>query len=197
MKLPNELYKDVVNFCELNGINNLDEYLIKCTKQGHLMEKYGNAPIDLTPEVVEKIVEVEVEVIKEVPVEVEKIVEKEVEVIKEVPVEKIVEIEVEKEVYKTDDKTINKLTKKIEDLKMEITKITNKSNKLECDNNKKDEELNLQKVENLRILKELKEEKRKPKREKKEIKLPESTTRRSSINWVSKDERDGDNFYND
>ena len=45
--------------------------------------------------------------------------------------------------------------------------------------------------------KELEEEKKIPKRVKKEIKLPESTNRKSSINWVSRDDRDTDNLYDD
>ncbi|MDE6606059.1 MAG: hypothetical protein K2K85_08605 [Clostridia bacterium] len=67
---------------------------------------------DNTPQVIEKVVEVPVEVEKivekevkvEVPVEVEKIVEK--EVVKEVPVEKIVEVPVEKVVEKVIEKEV-------------------------------------------------------------------------------------------
>jgi hypothetical protein len=44
--------------------------------------------------------------------------------------------------------------------------------------------------------KELEEEKAKPKREKKEIKPPSEWGRRSSINWVSREERDRD-LYDD
>ncbi|MDE6605160.1 MAG: InlB B-repeat-containing protein, partial [Clostridia bacterium] len=67
---------------------------------------------DNSPQVIEKVVEVPVEVEKivekevkvEVPVEVEKIVEK--EVVKEVPVEKIVEVPVEKVVEKVVEKEV-------------------------------------------------------------------------------------------
>ena len=82
------------------------------------------------PQIVEKIVEVEVE--KEVPVEVEKIVEKEVpvEVVKEVPVEveKVVEKEVPVEVVKEVEVEVEKVVEKeIEVVKeVEVEKVVEK-----------------------------------------------------------------------
>ena len=42
----------------------INNFIEKMVQQGYNIEKYGTSPIDFTPEIVEKIVEVEVEVIK-------------------------------------------------------------------------------------------------------------------------------------
>jgi predicted RNase H-like nuclease (RuvC/YqgF family) len=73
-------------------------------KQGLTIEQFGATPYTKEPEVVEK----EVEVIKEVPVE--RIVEKEV----------IKTVEVEKEVYISDDAEVNKLTDRITQIESEL-----------------------------------------------------------------------------
>lgn len=87
--IPKELKEDVMEFCELNDIKEIDSLLLGCLKGGFAIEKYGITPVK--PGVIEKEVEKEVEKIveKRVEVPVEKIVERVVEV----PVEKIVEIE--------------------------------------------------------------------------------------------------------
>jgi hypothetical protein len=80
----------------LNKIENIDEFITKCFTSGFNIEKYGllnsgvkNEKLVEKEVIVEKRVEVPVEVIKEVVkveyIEVEKPVEKIVEVIKEVP----------------------------------------------------------------------------------------------------------------
>ncbi len=99
----NQKLKDEIwNYCRLNDITNVDDFIERMVKQGYNIEKYGNAPIE--------------------PKVVEKIIEKEVEVIKEIPVDRIVEVEKEviKEVYITDDDVVNGLQEKIKLLNKEI-----------------------------------------------------------------------------
>jgi hypothetical protein len=99
--ITKELFDDVQKFCNLNKIDDVDKFLLKCLKQGVDIEKYGLLSYDSEKIVevikeIEKVVEVPVEKIIEVvreiqlpPIEVIKYVDK--EIIKEVPVEKIVE----------------------------------------------------------------------------------------------------------
>ena len=74
MELPKDIKNEIWEFCRVNDIPNIDDFILKLVKQGFTVEKF-----DATPEsrVVEKIVE------KIVEVPVEKIVEK----IVELPVE--------------------------------------------------------------------------------------------------------------
>lgn len=65
MILPKTLYDEIWDYCRVNSITNIDEFILKLTKQGFTIEKFG-----ATPETKEKIVEK--------IVEVDKIVEKEV-----------------------------------------------------------------------------------------------------------------------
>ena len=109
MEIPKKIKDDIWEYCRINDISNIDEFIVKLIKQGFISEKYGSTPIG-SPQIVEieKIVEVTVDVIKEV------IVEK--EVIKEVPVEKIVtKIE-----YISDKQNENELFGKIEQLEENI-----------------------------------------------------------------------------
>ena len=109
MEIPKKIKDDIWEYCRINDISNIDEFIVKLIKQGFISEKYGSTPIG-SPQIVEieKIVEVTVDVIKEV------IVEK--EVIKEVPVEKIVtKIE-----YIIDKQNENELFGKIEQLEENI-----------------------------------------------------------------------------
>lgn len=76
MELPQSLYDEISNFCKVNSIENVNDFILKLTKQGFTIEKYGATPK-------ERVVEKTVEIVKEVPVE------KIVEVIKEVPIEKL------------------------------------------------------------------------------------------------------------
>jgi len=148
--------KEVYDYCLLNKILDIDEFINKCFKNGFHTEKYGLLGNSLnegekhlkTDGIEEKRVEIEVirEILVEVPVEVIKEVDKIVEVIKEVPVEVIKEIPVEKvviqEVIKeipiekvverivkvSDDTQINELLLKIQQLEnrppeiLEVTK---------------------------------------------------------------------------
>jgi predicted RNase H-like nuclease (RuvC/YqgF family) len=119
-------------YCKLNNIEDVNQFILKCFDNGFNIEKYGllgktlnEGEKDLKTEViVEKRVEIPVEVIKEiekiveVPVEVIKEIVVEKEVIKEVPVEKIVtKIE-----YISDKSGETELLSKIEQLEYEMSK---------------------------------------------------------------------------
>ena len=106
--IPKDLLKEIEMFCDLNKIENPNEFLLGCLKGGFAIEKFGRTPIKSGKEIVEK------EVIKEV----EKVIEVEKEVIKEVPVE--VEKIVTKTEYITDDTEIRNLLTKIEKLEEEL-----------------------------------------------------------------------------
>lgn len=67
MTIPKQLNDEIWEYCRVNNITAIDDFMLKCLKQGFTVEKYGAAPS--TPEkIVEKIVEVPVE----------KVIEKEV-----------------------------------------------------------------------------------------------------------------------
>lgn len=211
MEIPKKLKDEIWEYCRLNNITDVEGFIVRMTQQGYSVEKFGTTPFEIPEaEVVEKEVIKEVEVIKEIPVEVIKEVEKEVikEVVKEVPVEKIVEKEVVKEVYVTDDEVTNNLQKELDETKV-ILKNTiqdfdgerkansviqrQKDDKIETLNRKISDLTS--KISQLEL--DLEEEKKKPKREKKEIKPPSDWGGgKSAINWVSKEERDGD-LYDD
>ena len=93
LTLDNEFLK----YCELNKVENPEKLANEIFQRGFSIIKYGETPKGFKSQ--EKIVEIEV--IKEVPVEkiVEKIIEKPVEVIKEIikeiPVEVIKEVPIE------------------------------------------------------------------------------------------------------
>ena len=76
INLPKQLMDDILDYCRLNNIPNIDDFIIKMVRQGFTVEKYGATPVTKTVEkIVEKIVEVPVEKIVEkiveVPVEME------------------------------------------------------------------------------------------------------------------------------
>ena len=107
MELPKDIKNEIWDYCRLNDISSVDDFIIKMVKQGFTSEKFGATPWDKPAEIkeVEKIVEVEKEVIKEVPVEVIKEVEK----------------VVEKEVFVTDDEANNKLKEYIDELENNVS----------------------------------------------------------------------------
>ena len=141
--------KEVYDYCLLNKILDIDDFINKCFKKGFHIEKYGLLGETLNEgenslktggiqekqveiEVIrEKRVEVPVEVIKEVEKIVEVIKEVPVEIIKEIPVEKVVvqevikEVPVEKVVEKiikvSDDTQINELLLKIQQLENQMS----------------------------------------------------------------------------
>ena len=147
-----ETLSSVESFCELNNIEDKDDFIYLCFKQGFDIKKFGllgetlnEGEKDLkTGGIGEK--RVEIEVIREIRVEVP------VEVIKEVPVDRVVE----KIIYTTDDIQINELGGKIAELEQEIstktteigrirkefsTKTTEMENIFQNKMSKKDEEL--------------------------------------------------------
>tara|TARA_S200002703_G_scaffold1341_5_gene2383 strand:- start:300 stop:839 length:540 start_codon:yes stop_codon:yes gene_type:complete len=118
MEIPKKLKNEIWEYCRMNDISNIDEFIIKMVRQGYTVEKFGATPVgagEITE--VEKIVE------KIIEVPVEKIVEKTIEV----PVEKIVE----KEVYITDDEQVNELSKKIQKVEKENKVLREKVSELE------------------------------------------------------------------
>ena len=175
--LNDKIMQTVSAYCLANNIENVDEFIYKCFRQGFDIEKYGflgktvnEGEKDLIKEViVEKQVEIPVEVIKEVTIEkivevikevpVDRVVEKVVEVVKEVPVEKVVIKEVlkevpvdrviEKEIYITDDKQVEELgeslakkNEELDELRQEFsTKTAEMENIFQNEMSKKDKEL--------------------------------------------------------
>ena len=102
-KIFNEkIIQAVSSYCSENEIKDIDGFILKCFKQGFDIKKYGllgetlnDSENDLKTGVDEEkhlIKEVIVEKRVEIPVEIIKEIVVEKEVIKEVPVEKIVEI---------------------------------------------------------------------------------------------------------
>jgi molecular chaperone DnaK (HSP70) len=97
MEIHKKIKDEIWDYCRINDIPNIDEFVLRMVSQGFTVEKYGAAPTAR-----EKIIE------KKIEIPVEKIVE--------VPVEKIVEKIVEKEVYVTDNDSLSELTNKIKEL---------------------------------------------------------------------------------
>lgn len=117
MEIPKKTKDEIWDYCRLNDIPNIDDFMLKLINQGFTIEKYGATPVTQS-KIIEKKVEVPIEVI------VEKIVEK----IVEVPI-KIDDSELA-EKYKDLLKKNDKLKSENDDLKIEIA--------LEKKKNKKD-----------------------------------------------------------
>ena len=116
--------KEIYDYCMHNGITDINKFVQDCFKQGYDIKKYGLLGKTLNEGEKDLIKEVIVEKRVEIPVEVIKEVEKIVEVIKEV--EKIVEVPVEKVVtkieYISDKSSENELGEKIAKLEEEMSK---------------------------------------------------------------------------
>ena len=133
INLSSKTTKEVVSYCKLNDIEDVDKFVSDCFKQGLDIEMYGLLGGDSgkTGEIREKLVEVPVEVIKEVEkiieVPIEKIIEKRVEVpvevIKYIDKEVIKEVFVPKIEYIRDENTNNELLSRIEELENQPPKI--------------------------------------------------------------------------
>jgi DNA repair exonuclease SbcCD ATPase subunit len=115
---------DILQYCKVNNIEDVSLFVTQCFKQGFDIKRYGFLGNSLnegekhliTEVIVEKRIEIPVEVIKEVIVEREVIKEVPIEVIKEVPVEKVVtKIE-----YISDKESENELLFKIQQLEETI-----------------------------------------------------------------------------
>jgi hypothetical protein len=206
--VPQELKDEIWDFCRVNNITNLDYFTVNLIKQGFAIEKYGNSPIQ--PQVIEKEIIKEVEVIKEVKVPVEKIVEKTIEVPVEKIVEVIKEVTVEKIVEKiiTDDSQVKELAIKIESLEKEVETVREKTLKEVNDKEKdlshkitlleKDLELEKLKTSNsgltklygqINNLEAMLEIERNRNKTKKEQENPFGDKPKNSINWVPKEDR--------
>lgn len=172
MEIPKDIKDEVWDYCRVNNITNVDQFILNCLKQGFAVEKYGTSPI--VPQVIEKEVEKIVEKIVEVPVE--KIVEKVVEV----PVEKIVEKII------TNDSQVQELLVKIGSLEGELKSEKEKTSNSEL--GKLYQQItnleNLLKVERNRNI------------GRKENENPFGDKPKNVINWVPKENR-GDNLYNE
>lgn len=156
LTINKELYDDIKKFCNLNKIDDIDKFILKCLKQGVDIQRYGLlGGIETIEEkivekeiIIEKRVEVPVEVIKEVekiievPIETVKEIIVEKEVIKEIPVEivveKIVNISGTSEpqiVYVQDEVQINLLKNLLKDLEIEKSELLSKLEKNNSDTN--------------------------------------------------------------
>lgn len=125
MEIPKKIKDEIWEYCRLNDISNIDEFILKMISQGFTVEKYGAAP-----SAKEKIVE--------------KVVEKEIEKIVEVPVEKIVEKIVEKEILIADDEAFSELTNKISELESKLaTKDSEINSEYELKLKEKDDKITL------------------------------------------------------
>lgn len=126
INLPQKDSKEVVGYCKLNNIEDVDKFVMDCFRQGLNIEMYGLLGDDSgkTGRVQEKIVEIEVirEKRVEVPVEVIKEVEKIIEVPVEKIVEKIVKVPVEKIKYVDKEVIKEVFVPKIEYIKDESDK---------------------------------------------------------------------------
>ena len=121
--LNDKIVQTVSAYCSVNNIENVDDFVYKCFKQGFDIEKYGflgkthneGEKHLKTGGIEEKQVIKEVIVEKWVEVPVEKVVIQ--EVIKEVPIDRVIE----KEIFITDDTQVNELLLKIQQLEQEIS----------------------------------------------------------------------------
>lgn len=105
MELPKTLKNEIWDFCRLNDISNIDEFILKLVKQGFSLEKYG-VPTNKTIE-------------KEIEVPVERIVEKIVEKIVEVPI--------------SDTKMCDELTLENENLKLKNEELIKENDRLKSE----------------------------------------------------------------
>jgi len=65
MVIPKKLNDEIIDYCQINNIDDIDKFKIKLIRQGFTVIKYGSSPIQ--GNVIEKIVEVQVETIVEAP----------------------------------------------------------------------------------------------------------------------------------
>tara|TARA_R100000988_G_C3988014_1_gene160994 strand:- start:44 stop:490 length:447 start_codon:yes stop_codon:yes gene_type:complete len=78
IEINKTLQKEFDEYCKLNEIDKVSDFIVKCAKDGLTLDKYGVAPFLPKSQIQEVPVEKEIikEVIKEIPVEKEIIVEK-------------------------------------------------------------------------------------------------------------------------
>ena len=190
MKVSKKIKDEVLEYCKLNNISDIETFMLKALQQGFNIEKYGITPFKIGGkelEVIEKeVIKVitattEVEVVREVPIEIE--------VIREV--EKIVEVTV------TDNELIDKLKEEINKLGGEITKLEKdldgeRDTVKDLSNSDAGVIKSLkQQIKNLKVEIEIEKnrnykppEKEKPKEDKRNLRFG------NIINWISREERD-------
>ena len=114
MDIPKTIKDEILDYCRLNNITNVDEFTLKLIKQGLTIEKYGATPIAK-----EKIIEKIVEKIVEVPVEkiVEKIIEVPIQIIDTETPERIKNLI---KLYNDSQDELIKIIKDNEELKKEL-----------------------------------------------------------------------------
>jgi hypothetical protein len=62
MEISKELKNEIWEYCRLNDITNVNDFMIKLLKQGFTVEKFGATPTTtIVEKIVEKIVEVPIE----------------------------------------------------------------------------------------------------------------------------------------
>jgi len=44
INLPKQLEKDLIDFIKLNKIDDIDEFILSCFRNGYYIAKYGNSP---------------------------------------------------------------------------------------------------------------------------------------------------------
>ena len=151
MEIPKNLKDEIWEYCRLNDISNIDEFIVKMIRQGYTSEKFGATPVGYgSVKEVEKVVEV----IKEVPVE--KIVTK-IEYVSDKSgetelIEKLNILEEENKKFST------KLSESEEEIQKFSTKVTEMENIFQKETSLRDKEIE-------KLKKELEEEKKKIKNE--------------------------------
>lgn len=63
MEIPSNINLEIIEYCKINDISDVDGFTMKMIKQGLTIEKYGSRPSQpqQEPKVIEKIIEVPVE----------------------------------------------------------------------------------------------------------------------------------------
>jgi len=115
--LPEDLKKNIADYCKVNEIEDVVDFAIKCTKDGLTLDKYGVSPFLPKSQIQEVPVEREIvkEVIKEILVEKEVIVER--IVTKEVKDTQLInELEKNKKELQEKDMLIKKQKTKMEEM---------------------------------------------------------------------------------
>jgi hypothetical protein len=134
MDIPQKILDEIWEYCRANKITDVDGFIIKMFKQGFTVEKFGATPSERVIEKeVEKIVEVPIEVIKEVEVIKEIEVIKEVKITDDVEMQKLIDkiVILEEELVKMKEIDYTILTKKEESRELEISNLNDKIKVLE------------------------------------------------------------------
>lgn len=64
MDIPKELNNEIWDYCRINNITGIDDFIVRLIRQGFTIEKYGATPMT-KQKIIEKIVEVPIEKIIE------------------------------------------------------------------------------------------------------------------------------------